>query len=504
MLHPGYWVRPVAGSMLMICALIIWVQVKGQQSAKASDAPVHVLIDTSLEGARKTGKYFGSVQKKADEFNAKVEKHVRKSLNKLLKQERKMQRHIMKTDSFLARTLFTYSIDSLTAFRSLLQQKRGFVNKIPGGKYFARLDTLAQSLSFLAKHESFTEYGKELQKKWGSAMDGIKDMESNLDHIRHLQDFLSARKETLKSKLKDYPQLLRGIKNMSKEAYYLGERVNELRTVFNDPSKIESAVISVLREMPAFKEFMRQHAQLAGLFPMSNIAGGGSQAGMPVVNGIPSRAAVQQAIQASAPGMGANLNSFIEQRTGQAQSALQQFKNELNEAGGMGDKEMPDFKPNSQRVKSFKKRLEYGFDFQFTRSNYMLPSTGDVSLLLGYKLNDKSSVGVAGVYKFGMGHGWNDIRFSNIGVGLRSYMNWKIKGSFYVQGGGEWNYNAGFRSIEQLRNSRLWQESVVAGIVKKYRVSKKMKGNVQVLFDFLHKQHIPNTQPILFRFGCNF
>jgi hypothetical protein len=103
-----------------------------------------------------------------------------------------------------------------------------------------------------------------------------------------------------------------------------------------------------------------------------------------------------------------------------------------------------------------------------------------------------------------MGTGWNNIRFNNMGIGFRSYMNWKIKGNFYMQGGGEWNYNSGFKDIEELKNSPLWQQSAMLGVAKKYRVSKKLKGNVQVLYDFLHRQHLPITQPVIFRFGCNF
>jgi hypothetical protein len=456
-----------------------------------------------LPGTEKMSKYLSSVKGKADEFNSRADKHVRKSINKLMKQEKRMQRKIMKADSVLAKTLFAYAIDSLNKFQAMLKQKTSIVNKITGGKYFARLDTLKQSLRFLEQTESFTKYGADARKKLSASMQQINEMEAGLANVEKLQEFLSDRREVLRSQLKNYPQLSKYITNISKETYYIGEKVKELQSVFSDPSKIEHAVAALLQKIPAFKGFMQQHSQLAGLFSFGNPAGPASPQ-MPIVNGIAPRAAVQQAIQASAPGIGSNINGFIEQQLGQARSALEPAKNKLNQLGGMGDKEMPDFKPNSQKVKSFKKRLEYNLDMQFSRGSYLLPTAGDFSMGIGYKLNDKSSVGVSGVYKLGLGTGWNNIRFSNLGVGLRSYMNWKIKGGFYVQGGGEWNYNASFKDIDQLKNSPLWQSSAVAGIVKKYQVSKKMKGNVQVMFDFLHKQHIPNTQPVLFRVGCNF
>ena len=66
------------------------------------------------------------------------------------------------------------------------------------------------------------------------------------------------------------------------------------------------------------------------------------------------------------------------------------------------------------------------------------------------------------------------------------------------------NYNSGFKSIQQLKNEDLWQRSALAGIGKKYQISKKLKGNVQLLYDFLAYKHMPVSQPFLFRVGYNF
>ncbi|WP_186774369.1 hypothetical protein [Chitinophaga pinensis] len=39
-----------------------------------------------------------------------------------------------------------------------------------------------------------------------------------------------------------------------------------------------------------------------------------------------------------------------------------------------------------------------------------------------------------------MGTGWNNIVISHQGVGLRSFVDWKLKGTFFVNGGFEQNY----------------------------------------------------------------
>ncbi|HYC29754.1 MAG TPA: hypothetical protein VEB42_13070, partial [Chitinophagaceae bacterium] len=74
---------------------------------------------------------------------------------------------------------------------------------------------------------------------------------------------------------------------------------------------------------------------------------------------------------------------------------------------------------------------------------------------------------------------------------------------FYASGGYEQNYRAAFRSIDQLRQNA-WQQSALLGISKKYRISKKFKGNMQLLYDFLHAQQVPRAQPVVFRMGYNF
>lgn len=161
------------------------------------------------------------------------------------------------------------------------------------------------------------------------------------------------------------------------------------------------------------------------------------------------------------------------------------------------------FTPNSQKTKTFSHRLQWGFDFQFGQAISYLPSTTNIGITVGYKINDKTTAGIGLDYLMGMGTGWKDIHFSNQGLGVRSFAKWQIKKGWDLQGGIESNYFTAFTSIDQLRRLQQWQTSALLGISKQYRVSRKVRGNFQVLYDFLYKQHIPATQPVLFRFGYN-
>jgi hypothetical protein len=104
------------------------------------------------------------------------------------------------------------------------------------------------------------------------------------------------------------------------------------------------------------------------------------------------------------------------------------------------------------------------------------------------------------------------IQISSQGVGLRSYIDWKAPfgskwkmfSNLYLTGGYEMNYNSAFKNIEQLKDYNAWQTSALLGLSKKYQVSKKLKGNMQLLYDFLAYRHVPVSQPVIVRLGYNF
>jgi len=254
--------------------------------------------------------------------------------------------------------------------------------------------------------------------------------------------------------------------------------------------------------MPFFQKFMKENSQLASLFGLPQNYGTPAS-----LAGLQTRASVQGMIQQRIAAGGPNALSQVQQNLQNAQAQLSQLKDKMLKSSGLqgtsGDMDMPNFKPNNQKTKPFLKRLDYGFNVQFEKNNSLMPSTSDLAGTIGYKLNDKSEVGVGISYKLGMGS-IQHIQFSSQGIGFRSYLDWKIRKQFYATAGYEMNYNSGFKSIQQLKNENLWQRSALAGISKKYQISKKLKGNLQLLYDFLAYRHTPVSQPFLFRIGYNF
>jgi hypothetical protein len=168
--------------------------------------------------------------------------------------------------------------------------------------------------------------------------------------------------------------------------------------------------------------------------------------------------------------------------------------------------DMPDFKPNDQKTKPFWKRLEYGVNFQTTHNNYYFPTVTDLGLSLGYKLGGSNSVGVGASYKIGWGNGIQHIAVSSQGVGLRSYLDIKIKKTWFAAGGFEYNYTTPFSSFQDLRQIERWTKSGLIGISKQVSVKGRFfkQTKLQLLWDFLSYQQVPKTQPVLFRIGYTF
>lgn len=80
------------------------------------------------------------------------------------------------------------------------------------------------------------------------------------------------------------------------------------------------------------------------------------------------------------------------------------------------------------------------------KSRSILPGGADIGLSIGYKLNNHSVVGFGTSYKAGLGS-IEKIKVSHEGIGLRSFMDWKLKKQFFVSGGFEMNYNSSFKNI---------------------------------------------------------
>src|SRR5699024_5015073 len=264
----------------------------------------------------------------------------------------------------------------------------------------------------------------------------------------------------------------------------------------------ETKVLGHLRKLPVFKKFMRKHSALAALF---NTAGANAGSLEEQLQGLQTRAMIQQELQQRLQSEGGNARAKMKKQIAKAKQKLRQLKDRLS--GGGNDATMPNFKPDDMKTKTFFQRLKFGGNIQFNKTSAYLPMSSDIAGQVAYAFSEKGSIGVGASFKLG----WNnpltqqnfsfqnnsvstvgdaitsllptssssfnnlfkDIHFTARGVGLRSFIDYKLKGTFYINGGFEMNYNKTIPNIPELKDLNGWEMSALLGIEKKYKITDK-------------------------------
>ncbi len=465
--------------------------------------------DSTLDNLQRLPKkYISNIDKKVSRYSSRITNKTTKTLTKLSRWENKIKGMLEKVSPATAAQLFA---PGQTTFTSLLQQvKQGEALALNyQAQYNKYTDDVTTSLNYIAQQKE--QLDSSIFKKATATQEKMKEVASEEDKSAALQQFIKERKKQLVSQAVKQIGQSKYLMKMNKEAFYYTETLKNYKEVFSDSKKAETSAKNILNRIPAFQQFMQRNSMLASLFGMP-----GDIASTASLAGLQTRACVQSQIQATIASGGPNAMAQVQQNMQAAQAELSQLKDKLvsglNIPKGDGGGDLPDFKPNMQKTKTFLQRLEYGFNMQFGKSNSILPGTADIAFSAGYKPNDKSVFGLGASYKLGMGTIQN-IHFSHQGIGLRSYIDWKLpplfkqmKNGFFISGGYELNHNAGFKNVAQLKNYNEWQRSVLLGLTKKLNIKTKFfkTTNVQLLYDFLSHQHVPVSQPVVFRVGYNF
>jgi hypothetical protein len=445
--------------------------------------------------------YIQTVSGKADKLAQKLDKQSIRALRQLQKQEARINRKLERKDSLKAREILAVGKEQ---YHNLDQSLNGANLKKP---YIASLDTLSTSLKFLEKNPQWLSAGKYAPKQLGEALDKVQALESRFQKAEEIRKFLKERRQYLKEQLGTLG-FVKEMKQVNKQVYYYSEQLNEYKTLLKDHRKAERKALELLSKTKLFKDFMRKNSQLAALFPIAGDPDDPSSM-QPDLSGLQTRAQVSNLIRQQLGASGSAGRQQFQQNIREAQGELNKLKEKANKIlpNGSSSGEMPDgFKPNNQKTRRFLERFELGTNVQSQRSNGLFPVTSDIGLSLGYKLNDNSVIGVGASYKMGWGKDIRHIDISHQGAGLRSFIDWKIKGSFWVSGGYEMNYRSAYQHIAQLKDIDAWQQSGLLGLSKVVSLKTKFfkKTKLQLLWDFLSYQQIPRTQPVLFRVGYSF
>lgn len=432
-------------------------------------------------------KYLSQIRLKSEHYRSALDRQSEKTLTRLLRLENKMKKRLSRNRQ---RNIQEHFPDSLNRFKNCVSQgisARVFTGSLAGGQY---LDSLSSSMKFLNEHR---ELFKKPTQKISGTVRSVQEVQKRFENAEQLNEYIRQRKEHLKEQLAGIKGMDKYLRRYSKESYYYGARIREYQALFQDKKKAEAKAIEILGKMPLYQDFLKKNSQLTSLFNLSNNYNDSRS-----IEGLQTRILVDGLLQQRI----GNSPDSRQALSLQMDAARQKFNDlkknfpELNNGG-----EMPEFRPSALKSKPLWQRLEWGSNIQFQKSSYYFPATSDVAGQVAYKFHKNGSTGIGLTYKLGLGRDWSHIHFTHSGFGIRSFVDWKLKGSFFLNGGYEANHLSTRPQSSSVASWNGWQNSALLGISKKYRVNAKLKGNLMVLYDFLAPRQLPKTDNIKVRIG---
>lgn len=443
--------------------------------------------------------YYDKIGKKANQYSKRIVTKTEKTLRKLSHWESRVKKTLDKLNPQLSLQLFA---DNKLTFKKMHEDYlrlnvKADVMQEQIKNYNKYRDELTTGIKFLSRYQTHTDSSKiikvitvqaDIQKMNREA---ICQTELEIQIKKRQKELLRQLKGNLKSVL---------LKKLNKQTYYYCETIKNYREILSNPSKIESLVTAVLKNIPEFNSFFSSASLHSALF-----RNGQNPVDLSNVGTLQTRAALDQFLaQNPMSGKQVDLTKLLNQGANTQISLLNEIKQraaKITNAPG-GTKDEGKFKPNNQKSKLFRQRLLYDYNIQWERQNQYYPTTAIVGISIGYKLNDLGAIGVGIDYRGGIGS-IEKLSFSHQGLSLRSYIDWKVLKSFSVYGGSEWVVSKPGSNTKLNLNS--WQCNGSLGLKKQITKSGKgkKKGFIILSYDLYQSQPIPQSSRFKIRYGFN-
>jgi hypothetical protein len=462
---------------------------------------------------------FGKIGSQSADLNKQLTARTQKYLSKMARQEQQMRQKLALVDPGAAQRLFANSQQQYAALAAQVRGDTGHRTVRLSGRYIPYVDTLQGAMSFLQQYPQVLAKGSgvgnvsgltapigTVQTKLQGAANQFQALQAKMQDADMVKAYVQSRQQMISAYIAQHTQfagvLGKPLAGMQQEQYYYSQRVQQYKAMLSDPGALAQQALAIVGKLPAFQNFMKTHSQLGSLFHLP-----GNYSSIQDMHNVQTKEQVAAAVKSQVSASGSAGAAALQSSLQSAQSQLDGYKEKLSKLGiGNGDAPMPNFKPNDQKTKTFLKRLQFGFNFQTTHTSNFYPSLLSLGVSLGYQLGHSNVIGVGAAYELGTGNGVNDIRFTSQGLGLRSFINIKMKGSLSVSGGFEYNYTTPFTTYQQLRQIQYWQRSGLIGVTKTISTKSKLlkQTTLSLLWDFLSYQNVPPTEPVIFRMGYTF
>lgn len=221
------------------------------------------------------GSYFNEVQKKYSAADRKLTQQTDKYIATLEKIDKRVQRKLARMSGKVFSKI-AGADGQYEQLRNKIQQGATREMSATSGTYLPMMDSVKGSLSFLSQHATLLKGAKEKEKVLGS-LERLNQLQGKLQCTDQLKGLIAARKEQLSQYILQlgakgnaytslYKSLSQDMAAYQKQAYYYSTQVAAYKAMLNEPDRLITKGLAVLRKIPAFTAFMKTHGQLAGLF----------------------------------------------------------------------------------------------------------------------------------------------------------------------------------------------------------------------------------------------
>lgn len=451
---------------------------------------------------------FGKIQSQSASLNQQLTSQTQRYLARMARREQRMQQKLAAVDSNAAKSLFANSQQQYAALGAQIKTDTGSRQTTFSGQYHSYADTLQGAMAFLRQNPQVLASGTAAKLQAASTQ--FQALQAKMQDADIAKAYVQSRQQQISQYLAEHANVAgvlgKPLAGMQQEQVYYAQRVQQYKAMLSDPGALAQQALSMLGRLPAFQNFMTTHSQLGSLFHLP-----GNYGTAQALNGLQSKEQVAGLVKSQVSAGGAAGASAMQTNLQSAESSLDGYKDKLSNLGklglGSGDAQLPvDPKTNDQHTKSLLGRLQYSFNFQTTHSSIYYPSLLTLGLGLGYKLGHSNVIGIGASYEMGTGNGINHIAITGNGLGLRSFATIKIKTSFSLYAGLEYNYTTPFTTYQQLKQLQYWTRSGLIGVQKTVSMKSTVfkQTTLALLWDFLSYQQVPQTQPLIFRIGYSF
>lgn len=424
-----------------------------------------------------------------EKYNKRVQKQQERLLQKLSRKEKTYAARLKRKDSagYARYQQQQVSFDSI----GKLNKNKGIVHstKVKGS---TAIDSLTAIQQFL-QTKTNTSNSDELAQCTGQ----LSKLKGDQQHSNQISELINQRFNTLKvinASAKD----IKGFKGIDKQVFYAKEKIKVFKQINDEPSRLEEEALEVLQGQQGFDQIMDKAGGKA--MPNSNMTASDLEK-----MGYQTKRQMQEQLQQK---FGGNL-AGIQQSMGKQISDYQDKLKEVKAATGtlkqskqslrrLKTINKPSFRVNPMRGLPFSKRIEKQWNFQTNRATVDgTPAMLQLSAMTGFKHTPNLTYGAGIATCIGLGRNWNNIKFSFEGLGLRTFAEWQWQCGIGAYAGYELmfkqasfikNSEAVPALKENIHNTNTYNESILIGLTKRYRINDKMNGSIQLLYDIWYKE----------------